>query len=116
VSSAKAFGPRQHEPGRSPVREGGEVHQRIFSVSHRGKALFPGFQFDPDTGRPKPEVREVLEALPPSLQGWQRALWWATPSDLLGWRRPVDVLDESPELAVSAARAEAEDWKAAAGE
>lgn len=89
---------------------------RIFSVTHLGRAVFPGFQFDPDTGQPKPQVQSVLEALPPSLQGWQRALWWTTPSDLLDWRRPVDVLDESPDEVVMAALAEADDWRAAAGE
>ncbi|MGH9091480.1 MAG: hypothetical protein ACRDZR_08915 [Acidimicrobiales bacterium] len=89
---------------------------RIFSVTHLGRAVFPGFQFDPDTGQPKPQVQSVLDALPPSLQGWQRALWWTTPSDLLAWRRPVDVLDESPDDVVVAARAEADDWRAAAGE
>ncbi len=89
---------------------------RIFSVPYSGRVVFPGFQFDPESGQPKPGVRSVLDALPLSLHGWQRALWWATPSDLLEWRRPVDMLDESPGEVVKAARAEADDWRAATGE
>ncbi|MHB8219677.1 MAG: hypothetical protein ACYDHU_05060 [Acidimicrobiales bacterium] len=93
-----------------------QEQQQIFSVSHMGRAFFPGFQFDPDTGRPKPAVHPVLSALPSSLKGWQLAMWWATPSDLLNWGRPVDLLEETPDAVVAAARAEEAEWKAASGE
>jgi hypothetical protein len=91
--------------------------ERIFSVEHQGQTMYPGFQFDSSTGAPKALVGEVLERLPAGLQfgGWQLAAWWVTPLDLLGWRRPVDLVegDDGGELLV-AATAEARDWASAA--
>lgn len=85
---------------------------RIFGVEVKGKFVYPGFQFDPQTGNPKPAISRVLEALPRHLLegGWQLALWWDSAVDTLGFRRPVDVVDEQPDEVVSAARAEAADW------
>jgi hypothetical protein len=77
---------------------------RIFGVEHRGKTVFPAFQFDPD-GRPKALVGRVLEALGPR-SGWQIASWFTTPN---GWladdRRPVDLMDSDPDAVLAAARA-----------
>ena len=87
-----------------------QTDKRIFSVVHHGQVVYPGFQFDAVAGRPKPAVAEVLAALPRAMNGWALALWWSTPSDLLDWARPVDLIDETPGKVVRAATAETEDW------
>lgn len=76
---------------------------KIFGVEHRGRILYPAFQFD-DTGRPKPVVAAVLKAL--GRRGpWQIASWFTAPD---GWlpddRRPVDVMDADPDAVAEAAR------------
>lgn len=85
---------------------------RISGVEVRGRYLYLGFQFDRTTGQPKPAVGRVLQALPVGLRrgGWQLALWWGDALDILGWRRPVDLLGEDPETVVAAAEAEAAEW------
>ncbi len=83
---------------------------QVFSVPSQGRAIFPGFQFSAETGHPKPAVRDVLRALPDAMQGWELALWWTTPIDLLDWRRPVDLLDSDQTSVVTAALDEASQW------
>jgi hypothetical protein len=85
---------------------------RIFGVEIHGKFVYPGFQFDPQTGQPKPAIALILESLPGPLRegGWQLALWWDNAVDALGFRRPVDVVDENPDAVVSAAQVEATEW------
>lgn len=79
-----------------------------FAVEHEGRLLFPAFQFDPETRRPRPEVAEVVSALHGiGLRGWSLALWWTTPHDALSWRRPVDALRETPQDVIEAARLDA---------
>jgi hypothetical protein len=89
----------------------------IFAVGHAGKTIYPAFQFDPNTRRPKPVVARVLAELPDGLRhgGWQLALWWDTPLDVLDWQRPVDVMSTEADAVVEAARAEAADWVDASG-
>lgn len=73
--------------------------RRIFGVDHDGRTLYPGFQFDPSTRRPLPQVAEILARLPSGLAGWALALWWDTPLvDDGAWVAPVDVLDDVPRL------------------
>ena len=81
---------------------------RIFSVTYRGKQLFPGFQFGPE-GRPHPVIADVLRILGGEHE-WQLALWFASRSGLLGGRRPVDLIESEPEAVVQAAQREAEDF------
>jgi hypothetical protein len=85
---------------------------RIFAVEVHGRLVYPGFQFDQETGRPKPSIARVLAGLPGSLRdgGWQLALWWDNAVDSLGWRRPVDILDEDPDAVVAAAQSDAAEW------
>lgn len=79
-----------------------------FAVEHEGRSVFPAFQFDPATGRPRPAVVPVIRALRAvGLGGWALALWWATPHDMLDWRRPVDVLVSDPDAVVEAAETDA---------
>lgn len=76
---------------------------KIFGVEHRGRLLYPAFQFD-DAGRPKPVVAEILQALG-GRGAWQVASWFTAPN---GWlpdgRRPVDVMDADPNAVAAAAR------------
>ena len=78
--------------------------EKIFGVEHRGRLLYPAFQFD-DAGRPKPVVAEVLRAL--GKRGpWQIASWFTAPNGRLpDDRRPVDVMDADPGAVAAAARA-----------
>lgn len=77
---------------------------QAFAVSHGGRQLFPAFQFDPDTGRPRPAVATVINSLRSvGVTGWALALWWATPHDSLAWERPADVLADDPEAVGRAA-------------
>ena len=76
---------------------------KIFGVEHRGRLLYPAFQFD-DAGRPKPVVAEILQALG-GRGAWQVASWFTAPN---GWlpdgRRPVDVMDADSDAVAAAAR------------
>ena len=76
---------------------------KIFGVEHRGRILYPAFQFA-ETGRPKPVVAAVLQAL--GKRGpWQIASWFTAPN---GWlpddRCPVEVMDTDPDAVSAAAR------------
>lgn len=75
---------------------------KVFGVEHRGRILYPAFQFD-DTGSPKPVVATVLKALgrrPP----WQVASWFTAPN---GWlpddQCPIQVMDADPDTVADAA-------------
>lgn len=76
---------------------------KIFGVEQRGRILYPAFQFD-ETGRPKPVVAAVLQAL--GKRGpWQVASWFTAPNGRLpDDRRPVEVIDTDPDAVADAAR------------
>lgn len=79
-----------------------------FAVEHEGRLVFPAFQFDPASGRPRRAVADAIASLRSvGFGGWSLALWWATPHDMLGWRRPADVLAREPDLVVEAAQVDA---------
>jgi len=83
----------------------------IFGVEHHGRTLYLGFQFDPDTGRPRPAVAAALAKLPAQLTGWALALWWDTPvPDADGWVTPLEVLHDPAHLA-RLAEDEADRWR-----
>jgi hypothetical protein len=85
-----------------------QAEQSCFAVEHEGRLLFPAFQFDPSTGRPRPAVAEVIATLAGiGLRGWSLALWWVTPHDALDWRRPFELLSEAPQDVIEAARLDA---------
>jgi hypothetical protein len=71
------------------------AERRIFGVEYGGRTTYPGFQFDPETRKPLPQVREVLARLPAGLAGSALALWWETSLRLAcacSWSvRPGDV-------------------------
>ena len=83
----------------------------IFGVEHHGRTLYPGFQFDPDTGRPLPAVAAALARLPTQLTGWALALWWDTPvPETDGWLTPLEVLRD-PARVARLAEDEADRWR-----
>ena len=78
--------------------------QRLFSVPHQGRALYPRFQFDRTSGTLRPAIRDVLAALPTDrMSDWEVALWWTASNGWLGGSRPVDLLDDGPDEVVAAA-------------
>ena len=78
---------------------------RLVAVEHHGTVYYPGFQFD-STGKPRPEIAEVLRYLSsPDVTPWQQALWFTSANGWLGGRRPVDLLDDQGNAVVAAAEA-----------
>ncbi len=86
------------------------AEHRVVAVPVHDELLYPGFQFDAE-GRPKPAIERVVGLLrcDPHAGDWQVALWFTSPTSWLGGRRPVDLLDDDPDVVVDAARREVED-------
>ncbi|MCK9488079.1 MAG: hypothetical protein M0Q42_01525 [Xanthomonadales bacterium] len=80
--------------------------QRVISVKHLGRNLYPRFQFDPTSGKPHRAIRALLDAVPEGYRGWALVLWLNSPSTLLDGRLPVEVFAEQPKRVVEAARSE----------
>ncbi len=76
--------------------------KKIFAVQHRGRFLYPAFQFDAQ-GRPRQVISKVLAALGTEVGGWQTALWFASPNGWLDGEKPVDLLDREPSAVPDAA-------------
>jgi hypothetical protein len=77
---------------------------KVFAVELRGRRLFPGFQFNPETFAPEPVIAEALAALPrEQMSEWEVALWWVAADPWLEGRRPVDVMQGDPGAVVAAA-------------
>ena len=73
-------------------------------VTRAGRVLYPGFQFDKDTGQVLPVISQV--ALIGLKGGWKdRALlqWFCLPNTHLSGARPVELMTD-PEQVVTAAR------------
>lgn len=79
---------------------------RIFAVPNGRADCFPAFQFD-EVGQPRPEVAEVLRALPAGTE-WARALWWTAPNGWLNGQRPMDLFAGDAEAVIAAAHRTAE--------
>ncbi|MHA7277392.1 hypothetical protein [Arthrobacter sp. HLT1-21] len=72
-------------------------------VTRAGRVLYPGFQFDPNSGHARPAIARV--AMIGLAGGWRdRHLlqWFCLPNGYLGGDRPVDVLSD-PERLIYAA-------------
>jgi hypothetical protein len=65
--------------------------------------LHPAFQFDHETGRVMPEMKELLEILPKDRSGWRQAFWLFQPHALLDGRRPADAFQADPQSVIEAA-------------
>lgn len=79
---------------------------RIFSVEHRGQTFYPALQFNPQTGKPREVIGELIAVLAPLYSGWSLALWFAAANDWLDGARPCDPLAERATDVLDAASAE----------
>ncbi|GGK23610.1 hypothetical protein GCM10011322_07880 [Salinarimonas ramus] len=87
---------------RSALAAGWKKDGRVFAVSHKGVDRFPAFQFS--DGRPRPEIKRILLALPRELTSWQIALWFASGNGWLGDRTPQESLSDIEAVVQAAAR------------
>lgn len=80
---------------------------RIFGVKTQRGLRYPGFQFATN-GRPLPDMETILAILEPDEDPWDIAFWMDTENALLDGRKPAEVLQDSPQRVVDAARREME--------
>lgn len=66
---------------------------QVFGFEWRGRLWIPMFQFDSGAHGPRHSVRQIRSALPAHWPGWRVALWFASPSEGLKGRRPVDLIE-----------------------
>ena len=83
------------EPASRWKREG-----RIFAVRHRGRDLYPAFQFS--DGQPRRVIKDILAQMPASLTPWQIALWFASGNGWLDGATPEERLDAPSEVVEAA--------------
>jgi len=76
----------------------------IFGIENNNRQLYPVFQFDSTTGKPKPVIARILKALGTNMGQWQTAIWFTTPNPSLQRHRPIDLLDKDPTRVVNAAK------------
>lgn len=75
--------------------------RKLFAVDWHGTLVYPAFQFDAQTQQVRPQMAEVLAALPNGLTGWELALWFddavydPTTRD---YTVPLDVIDDAAHL------------------
>jgi len=50
-----------------------KTENKIFAVEFQGDDRYPAFQFDLNTGKPKPVIKQMLEILKGEWSGWQLA-------------------------------------------
>lgn len=74
----------------------------VFAVDFRGEQWYPAFQFDPETGHPKPIMKEILAHAKGRLEGWSLAFWFVTPNSFLDERTPMSLMDDHPEAVIAA--------------
>jgi hypothetical protein len=76
----------------------------LFTVSHAGRAVIPGFQFT-DTWATRDDLGPALAVLMEGgVDGWELWTWLTTPTGWLGGRVPQTTARERPELVEAAAR------------
>lgn len=81
---------------------------RLFAVSYKGTAWYPGFQFR--GGTVLPQLADVLSELAGAgLGDWETALWFTARNGWLDDRRPVDLLLDETGRVVDAASREGTD-------
>jgi len=81
------------------------VGGRVFGFEWHHTLWLPMFQFETHGLAPKPGLIRVLAELPPELEGWTLAAWFARANHWLNGRRPADLLDSARgELIVAARR------------
>ncbi len=76
--------------------------RKIFAVDFEG-VRFPAFQFD-EQGKTREVIGRVIEAVGDVLSGWDLCLWFCSANGYLDGARPVDLLEDTPDEVVEAAR------------
>ena len=76
--------------------------KKTFAVQHRGRFLYPAFQFDAQ-GCPRQVISKLLALLGTKVGGWQTALRFVTPNGWLDEEKPVDMLEREPHAVLDAA-------------
>lgn len=105
---ASAAGSRSSNP--SEYAAGLRRHNRVIATRRARRLLFPGFQFTHD-GRPRPEIKPVIEVFRDS--DWDDdsiILWFTAPNGYLDDDEPLHRLDRTPDAVLEAARNAAADW------
>lgn len=78
--------------------------QELFTVTHNGRALIPGFQFD-EHGKLRAELAPMLAALAEGgVQGWSLWTWLTSPTSFLSGEVPERAAAVDPARALRAAR------------
>jgi hypothetical protein len=87
--------------GRRRLANKWRQERKVFAVPFNGRNIFLAFQFGPD-GHPLQVIRAILERLD-GLSDWDIAAWFVMTNSRLDNQRPLDVLEQSPDLVVEAA-------------
>lgn len=96
------------------LRQGGKILGVCMTHTHPHHYRYPSWQFD-GNGQPIALMGDILDLLrsrgpcagnEEGEQGWCEVTWFMTPHALLEGRAPVEVLEESPERVLEAARRE----------
>ena len=84
-----------------------ETAGAAFSVRDGDAAIYPLFQFDEETGKPKAVVRELINVFDLSRHSsWELFIWLTCPTGLLGGAIPIELLETAPLQVLEAARRE----------
>ena len=75
---------------------------KLFAVRVGRRDLYPVFQFE--DGAPRPVIKDILGALPETMTGWQKALWFASGNGWLDGDEPQRRLDDRQQVVAAAGR------------
>ncbi len=105
TSEELATGGASTSPNASQFAADQRARGAIFGVRFGQQWLYPSFQFD-ETRRIRPEMREIVTALSPDDQGWDRLQWFLEPHQRLGGHTPLEVWTKDPKEVLKAAQSE----------
>ena len=75
---------------------------KLFAVRVGRRDLYPVFQFE--DGAPRSVIKDILGALPETMTGWQKALWFASGNGWLDGDEPQRRLDDRQQVVEAASR------------
>lgn len=84
---------------------------KLIAATRRGRLMFPGFQFDPESGKPWPMIPELARLFRNA--GWSDnsvIQWCAAANGYLGGTAPADILGTRPAEVLDAARSVIAPW------